>query len=527
MLNERNLQVIETELALLTAAKDTAVTDLETCIAMVREQLEQRKNDLMNSILDQFKAKQTVILDKQKQYQEANELLRENITEAKRITSTGNLCNLKHMNERLKKCNEEIHSLPSLDLGENYLMFESDKGKDEFKKSFNTLGKVYTKGFLPSMIAFRSQHATAGHEAAYKVEVYNHQGEAISISSGAFSLQVTDQADTELDTTVLNTDGSECTVTFTPQMGGLHEVSGMFLGQQLMSEHTHIPVSSNNPVLKFGDKGYGKGAFGMLGGPWSIAIDKSKYLYVADSGNQLIQKFRADGKFLKQFRVSINERRGSIKSTCDIAVDHDKGRILCPQTSYEAGGFIDGNNLLEFTLGGHFKKIYVLSDEWKAFGIAIDGHGDIILSNSENQCLFKVDKKGKFLDVVGPSISPGFIAIADDGTIIVPDENDDCVYLINADGSVKHTFGSFGKGKGELDRPFGIATDNEYILVSDTGNNRVQVFKRDGTFVSMIESTEDPLDSPRGLAVTKDGYVYVVDSGHKCIKKYKYRDIQW
>ena len=69
-----------------------------------------------------------------------------------------------------------------------------------------------------------------------------------------------------------------------------------------------------------------------------------------------------------------------------------------------------------------------------------------------------------------------------------------------------------------------MATDGEYILVADSGNKRIQVYKLDGTFVSMIESPNDPLKTPRGLAVTKNGYVYVVDCDNHCIKKYKYRN---
>ena len=519
-LNKRNLHTIETEIALLTAAKETAINDMETCIALAREQLEQRKNDLMNCILDQFNAKQTALMDKLKQIQEANELLNENITIAQHIITRGDLRHLKHISGNLKKVNEETKTISlSLDLGKNYLAFHSDKGIDEFKESFSTLGKVFTKGFLPSMISFRHVDAMAGHEATHKLEVYNHHGDKMPMASGAFSLQVMDQTNKELDTTVHYSDGSECTVTFTPQTSGLHKVSGMFLGQQLINEQTHISVSSNEPVLKFGEPGDGNGTFH---GPWGIATDNNNCLYITDPSNKLIQKFTADGKFLKQFSVAVH---GKNHTTCDIALDLDKELILCAQTLHEDDGFAQGESILVFNFEGELRNTYNLCDEWKAFSIAIDGHGDIILSNLSNECLFKVNKEGTFLDVIGPSVYPGYIAITDDGTVIVPDENNDCIYILNKDGTVRHTFGSSGTGNGELKQPCGVAADSDYILISEVGNNRVQIFKHDGTFVSMIESTEDPLDHPRGLAVTKDGHVYVVDTLNDCIKKYKYRDV--
>ena len=70
-----------------------------------------------------------------------------------------------------------------------------------------------------------------------------------------------------------------------------------------------------------------------------------------------------------------------------------------------------------------------------------------------------------------------------------------------------------------------MANDGKNILVAEEGNNRIQVFKIDGTFVSMIESCDDPLLVPSGLAVTNDGHVYVADRDNHCVKKYKYKDL--
>ena len=71
--------------------------------------------------------------------------------------------------------------------------------------------------------------------------------------------------------------------------------------------------------------------------------------------------------------------------------------------------------------------------------------------------------------------------------------------------------------------PWAVATDGEYILVGQSG--RIHVFDIDGKFVFMIESRDDPLNIPYGLALTKDGHVYVVDKNNQCIKKYQYKDM--
>lgn len=50
----------------------------------------------------------------------------------------------------------------------------------------------------------------------------------------------------------------------------------------------------------------------------------------------------------------------------------------------------------------------------------------------------------------------------------------------------------------------------------------VQVFDRNGSFLSYVNTAAEPLYGPQGLAITSDGQVVVADSGNHCIKFYKY-----
>ena len=515
------MQIVESEMALLTAAKDAAISDVETFIKSTHEQLEQRKNDLVNDILHQFNVRQNALLHKQEQLEKANGILNDNIAQAKRITRTADLNKLRPISESLKEVNEETELISyNLDLGENYLAFDSNKGLKGFSNSLCTLGQIYNKGFLPSMIEFKSTSARAGHKTVLTMEVYDHRNDALPVSSDHFSFQVTDPSNTELHN-IQCINSTDCTVTFTPQLSGLHKVTGMFLGQELISEKTHIAVSSNKPVLKFGEYGYGNGAFNA---PWGIAIDSSDCIYVADVNNKLIQKFSVGGEFLSQFSVAVHDKD---HTTCDIALDLNKGLIFCTEILHRDESLNETSKMLVFNLEGELQNTCTLSDGREGFCIELDERGYIILSNLNKHCLVKVDQEGNYLNEIGHLSSPGYIAIDVDGAIIATDELDDCVLIFNSNGTFRHAFGSSGAGNGQLNQPRGVATDGEYILVSEVGNNRVQVFKYDGTFVSMIESIDDPLDGPCGLALTSDGYVYVADTENSCIKKYKYRDVSW
>ena len=519
LLNKKNLRLIESELSLLTAAKETAIKDLESFIKLANKQLEQRKNDLRNQILDIFNTQRDTLLEKQNQIQEATKILNKNITKSKTMTKTGDLGKLRSINESLKKVNENMLSdFSKLDLGDNYLELKADDGINELERFLCTLGKIHSKGLLPTKITFKSTEATAGLKATLTAEVYDHRGDKMTVPVSLLSIQITDPVGTELPTHLAIT-GTQCTVTFRPQMNGLHQVVATFMGQRLMSGQTHFSVRSNNPVLKFGKHGKGKGTFGS---PWTIAIDSNACLYVVDNVNKLIQKFTAEGNFLSQFSVAVHNKD---HTTCDIALDLNKGWIVCPETSVTNTGLTGVNNILVFNLEGELLNTYALTDTKCAFYIAMNTHGDIITSDILKKNLHKVDGGGTFLCHIQRINSPGYMSINDDDSIIVPDRTADCIYTLNPDGSVRHRFGSSGTGKGQLKKPCGIAGDGEYILVTEEGNNRIQVFRNDGTFVSMIGNEEDPPLKPRGMAVTRDGHVYVVDWGNHCVKKYRYKDV--
>ena len=514
----RNLELVECEMALLIAAKETALKEMDTFIKHSHEQLEQRKSDANSQILVHFNAQQKALLDKQNQIQEVIDQIYKHNAQVKNITKTGDASKLKPICESLKVANEKTQSVLSRpDLGENYFSFDFKTGLDKFNEFLSALGQICCKGFLPTRIKFTGPDGKAGQQSMFTVEVCNHQGDKLPISAEPFSIQITDPMGTEVYNE-LCTKGPDCTVTFTPQVSGLHQISGIFLGQKLIGEPSHIVVSSNNPVLKFGEEGNGNGTFKF---PSNIAIDNNNdWLYVVDHNNRLIQKFSGNGDFLGQLNVNGYNKDCT---TLDVALDLNNGWMYCTDIVFKNYACSPGNSMLVFNLDGELRHIHNLSEMSVRSSIAINSQGDLVIVDFTKKCLSKVDKVGNHLCHMGKFKEPYNITVADDDSIIVSDCGDDCIYIFNPDTTIRHRFGSSGTGKGQLKKPVGVATDGEYILVAEGGNNRVQVFTCDGTFVSMIESKDDPLVDSHGLAVTTDGHVYVVDSDNHCIKKYRYR----
>jgi DNA-binding beta-propeller fold protein YncE len=123
--------------------------------------------------------------------------------------------------------------------------------------------------------------------------------------------------------------------------------------------------------------------------------------------------------------------------------------------------------------------------------------------------------------------SPRGIAFASDGTIYVADSRNHRIQHLDTEGNVLHIWGSFadvGGGiapGGTFNEPWGVAVGRDgSVYVADTWNHRVQKFTADGQFVKMwgyFGQGEAPeaFWGPRGLAVDSRNRIYVTDTGNK------------
>ena len=51
------------------------------------------------------------------------------------------------------------------------------------------------------------------------------------------------------------------------------------------------------------------------------------------------------------------------------------------------------------------------------------------------------------------------------------------VSVFQTSGEFVHSFGTEGSGRGELNSPYGLAVDKDgFVFVCDSNNNRIQVF---------------------------------------------------
>jgi len=103
------------------------------------------------------------------------------------------------------------------------------------------------------------------------------------------------------------------------------------------------------------------------------------------------------------------------------------------------------------------------------------------------------------------------VAIGKDGSYFVTDEVGHQIQVFDSTGRFLRRFASVGTGNGQLRQPRGIGVlSNGNVVVSEFGNDRLQIFTPQGQFVSLIGV--GMLKSPSGLSIDSEDFVHVADS---------------
>jgi len=90
--------------------------------------------------------------------------------------------------------------------------------------------------------------------------------------------------------------------------------------------------------------------------------------------------------------------------------------------------------------------------------------------------------------------------------ILVLDSDQNQIFVFDNQGDFLRKIGRKGQGPGELNNPFGIVeTNDNFLIVADTGNARIESFDFKGNYLNSELVQED---SPGRMFISKDGTIY-------------------
>ena len=247
-----------------------------------------------------------------------------------------------------------------------------------------------------------------------------------------------------------------------------------------------------------------------------------------------------------------------VKAPWGVAINNKKGEIIVVENCVCVSVYsFNGKKLRSFGRG-QFNG---------PRGVAVDNDGNILVADTQNNCVQKFTSDGKFITAVRNQGKkelqfdyPTGIAIHPvSRSVYVSESLNDRVQVLNPDLTPNSMFGSSSSsGEGKFKQPRGMAFDsahnvyicehrngtqiqiftangdhlrwlgekmlnhpndvcidsNDMVYVCDTNNHQICIFSSDGTLLHSFGSKGRALgqfDSPRGIAVDESGLIYVSD----------------
>lgn len=212
-------------------------------------------------------------------------------------------------------------------------------------------------------------------------------------------------------------------------------------GAEIKDEYTEKAISLTSNLTMGGNQGADAG---QLNQPKDVAVDADGNTYVVDFGNHRVQVFAPDGEFLRQWGGE-GDGQGQFREPWGIAVDQERGFVYVADTW--------NHRIQKFDLEGNFVG------GWGTYGVT-DGQA--------------ASGEGQFW-------GPRDVAVDGEGNVYVTDTGNKRVQKFDSDGNFVGQWGGAGAAAGQFSEPVGIAVSNTTgdIFVADTWNRRVQRFDSD------------------------------------------------
>jgi len=192
-------------------------------------------------------------------------------------------------------------------------------------------------------------------------------------------------------------------------------------------------------------------------------------------------------------------------------------------------------------------------------GIAVDGAGDLFITDRSNNVIRRVDASSGIITTVAGNGTQGYsgdwgpatagelagpigVAVDAAGDLFIADTGNEAVREVHAAGGAISTLAGDGTagysgdagpaGSAELDSPVGVACDpSGNLYIADSGNNAIREVTLPGAGIRTVVGDGSPgssgdggpatsaeLNYPWGMVVDGLGHIYVADSGNNVVR---------
>ncbi len=327
---------------------------------------------------------------------------------------------------------------------------------------------------------------------------------------------------------------------------------------------TITTVAGNGTAGFSGDDGPATAA--GLDAPRGVSVDAQGNLYIADQQNNRVREV-SDGTIM------------TIAGTGSPGYSGDAGPATAAHLDVPAGVAVDGhgdvyiadtlNNRIRKVSGGIITTVAgtgtpgfsgdhgpaTAAELYNPYGVAVDGHGNVYIADSGNNRVREVSG-GTITTIAGngggagcpdgPALGavlsfPTGVAVDEPGDVYIADSSDNCVREVTgatittiAGTGIAGYSGDLGPATAaQLHFPYGIAVDKQgNVYVSDGGNAALRKIDAGGTIGTIAgglpggRSAGDGgpavnalLSEPKGIALDAQGALYIADYGANVVRK--------
>jgi len=430
---------------------------------------------------------------------------------------------VRNITKKISELNNKLDAVNQLsEPRENsYMVFTRNENTDfseHIKTVLKDVGSVKTSKTFPSLCRATLETVICNLESVARVQTIDYNGHMQELGGDPVTAEVLDETGQQVATRVEDNEDGTYKVTFTTKSVGTHCLKISIFDRPIKDCPLYFDVTEHNsPVLSFGSKGVNERSFVQ---PCSLILDPSDNLYVVDTGNSRIKVLSRNLDF-KNHIFNENLEGRSVTGVC-LGSSGDTLVTVNWRTKTITEMNLDGRTIGGFSHDDLIEPIAVAVNNNDEVLIADNGVGSILVFESCGKLKKKIGVKGKnkgeFKELSSVCIGPG-------GEIIVADTR---IIIFSAAGEFLRELGTV-TCKDTRGRFCGVSVDrNGHLLAAKMEKTKsyIQVYDlSDGSLLSVIDSHGCKLKRPTGLAVSnfEDNFCYVVDIGHDCVRKYRYK----